>query len=119
MKALIWFSLFMISLVSYVFADPILVQTGDFAATITSGQSTSVGGDILHWVKVADLELSSGGNMLKINTQTADGFEETGWVVPCDIPNGHTIYFSDKHIKFKVEVFHNDEVLFSTGYLNF
>ena len=119
MKVFIWLSIFILFLISYSYADPIAIQTDCFDATLTYGINTTVDEVRLPWVKVDEFTLKSSGVMLKFSTQLEDGTIKFGLVTPCDTFNGHTVYYNNKHIKFKVEILLNDEVQYSTGSIDF
>ena len=121
MKVFIWLNvLITIFLVSYSHAaDPIIVQTDCFDATITYGISALNDEENIHWVKVDDLVVKCENVVLQFGSQTADSTEGFGSVVPTDTHNGHTVYYSERYIKFLVEVLHDNEVEFSTEYIDF
>ncbi len=121
MKVFIWFVILIATfLVSYSHAaDPIPIQTDCFDATLTYGINTTTDGAELPWVKVDELTLKRSNVSLRFNTQLKDGTEESGLVTPCDTFNGHTVYYNINHIKFKVEILLNDEVQYSTEYVEF
>lgn len=121
MKIFIWFIILIATfLVSYSYAaDPILIQTDCFDATLTYGINTTVDGVELPWVKVDELTLKRSNVKLRFSTQLEDGTEKSGIVFPSDTFNGHTVYYNIKHVKFKVEVLHEDDVQYSSGFLEF
>lgn len=121
MKVLFWsIILILVFLIPYLHAaDPILIRTDCFDASLTYGINSLGNEYYLHWVKITGLRIKEAIVKLKFSVQDADGSEESGLVTPNDTFNGHTVYFSERYVKFSVGILHNGETQFVTEYINF
>jgi len=120
-KILVWFIvLIAVFCFSYVHAaDPILIRTDCFDASLTYGTNSLENEEYIHWVRIADFRIKEAIVKLRFSTQDMNGLEESGLLIPNDMSNGHTIYFSERWVRFSIEVLHNEEVQFVIEYVNF